>query len=219
LIFSSFFLGNFYSSKLLSLQAISKNVSEINNLDDIVEHQLPISANPFFYDNYFGSGINPDVAKLMWRQTSPYESYKALLRKEAIVGRCIFLQLGKKNIQKYHTAGDFKILDEKLSFNFDYFFYRKLNPFRNRIKYYTDLVFEAALIHHYRIAENTLGSKSKVSRDSGNLIGFEDLYLTFLIYLGGCLLAALAFFREIVWFKVAKAIEERREMSQFQYLP
>jgi hypothetical protein len=221
LVISLFFLSILYSTKLLSLQAVAKNVSEINNLDDIVKHQLPITANPFFYDSYVESGFNPEAAKLMTRQISPYKAYEALLRKEAIAGRCNFLKLGKKRIQTDHDDGNFKIIDEKLSFNFEYYFYHKLNPFRNKIKYYKDLVFEAALTHYYHLQEKTpiFSSKSDISRDSGNLIRFDDLYLTFMIYLGGCMLATLVFVGEIIWIKVSKAIKERREMSRFQYLP
>jgi hypothetical protein len=100
LIMSLFFLSNLYTSELLSLQAVSREVSDVNNVEDIVRHQLPISCGPYFYDNYIkgNSGFNSELAKLMTRETSPYEAYTAIQRNEPIIGYCHFLHLGKRNL-------------------------------------------------------------------------------------------------------------------------
>jgi hypothetical protein len=220
LVFSLFFLSNLYTSELLSLQAISKEVSDIDNVEDIVKHQLPIYVTPYFYDNYVqnSSGFNPEFTKQVRRLASPFEAYDAIMKSEGIMGHCIFLQLGKREMLKF-DFGDFKIIDQKFTSNFEYYFYHKLNPFRNKIKYYTDLVFESALTHYYHLQQGSPKFKPEDSKDSGNLIGFDDLYLTFLIYLGGCLLATLVFIGETIWFRISNCIRERREINQFQYIP
>ncbi len=220
LIFSLFFLSNLYTSELLSLQAVSREVSAINNVEDIVRHQLPISCGPYFYDNFVkgNSGLNSDLTKLMRRQTSPFEAYDAIVRSEPILSPCHLLQLAKNHLSKF-TGNKIKIMDEKFTSNFEYYFYHKLNPFRNKMKYYTDLVFESALTHYYHLQHDSPTFKPEDSKDSGNLIGFDDLYLTFMIYLGGCLLATLVFIGETIWFRISNCMKERREVNQFQYIP
>jgi hypothetical protein len=220
LIFSLFFLSNLYTSELLSLQTIPREVSDINNVEDIVKHQLSICTSSFFYDNYVqnSSGFNPEFTKLMERQSKAYKAYEAIMEKQAILARCITLKTAKDGLFK-QAAADYKMMDQKFTSNFEYYFYHKLNPFRNKIKYYTDLVFESALTHYYHLQHSSQTFKSEDPKDSGNLIGFDDLYLTFLIYLGGCLLATLVFIGEIIWFRISNYIRERREMNQFQYIP
>jgi hypothetical protein len=220
LVFSLFFLSNLYTSELLSLQAVSREVSDLDNVDDIVRHQLPIATSSFFYDNYVrnSSGLDPELTKLMRRQAVPFDALGSIMNKEGLFGRCIFLQLGKKELLKLEL-GDFKIIDQKFDFNFEYYFYHKLNPFRNKIKYYTDLVFESALTHYYHLQHDSPTFKPEDAKDSENLIGFDDLYLTFMIYLGGCLLATLVFIGETIWFRISNCMRERREINQFQYIP
>jgi hypothetical protein len=219
LIFSLFFLSNLYTSELLSLQAVQREVSDISNFDDIVKHQLPIFTSSFFYDNYVqnNSGFNPEFTKLMSRQTQAYKAYGAIMEKQAILARCLTLKTAGDGFRQ--AGPDYKTLDQKFTSNFEYYFYHKLNPFRNKIKYYTDLVFESGLTHYYHLQHDSPTFKPEDSKDSGTLIGFGDLYLTFLIYLGGCLLATLVFIGEIIWFRISNCIRERREMNQFQYLP
>jgi hypothetical protein len=219
LIMSLFFLSNLYTSELLSLQAISREVSDINSVEDIVRHQLPICTSSFFYDNYVrnSSGFNPEFTKLMQRQTSPYKGIEAIMEKQAILGRCITMKTASNGLKQ--AAANYKIIDQKFTSNFEYYFYHKLNPFRNKIKYYTDLVFESALTHYYHLQQGSPTFKPEDSKDSGNLIGFDDLYLTFLIYLGGCLLATLVFIGETIWCSISNCIKERREINQFQYIP
>ncbi len=219
LIFSLFFLSNLYTSELLSLQTIPREFSDINNVEDIVRHQLPIATSSFFYDIYAqnNSGFNPEFIKLMERQTSPYKVIEAIMERQAILARCITMKSAGKGIKQ--AGADYKMIDQKFTSNFEYYFYHKLNPFRNKIKYYTDLVFESALTHYYHLQQGSPTFKPKDSKDSGNLIGFGDLYLTFMIYLGGCFLATLVFIGEIIWFRISNCIRERREMNQFQYIP
>jgi flagellar biosynthesis protein FlhB len=79
------------------------------------------------------------------------------------------------------------------------------------------MIFEGALTHYYRFTPEPTKQKIEKSEDQGNLIGFDDLLLTFMFYMAGNLLAFFVFLIEIIWAKISKMISQRRNGNRVEF--
>jgi hypothetical protein len=217
-LFGFFFLSNLYTSQLVSLQGESKVIRGISNLDDIKTHNLTVRVGFTAYNFFNGSEKFSDIMKNFINESHVYDAHKAIRNREGMAGRCTMLSamFSLKELFQY-AADQYYIIDEEFNYNFQYFFYDRLNPYRYKLQYYIDMIFEGALIHYYRVTQEPTKPKIEKSGDQENLIGFDDLFLTFIFYLIGNLLAFFAFLIEILWARISKIISQRRNRNRVQF--
>ncbi len=80
------------------------------------------------------------------------------------------------------------------------------------------MIFEGALTHYYHVTQEATKPKFKEPEDQENLIGFDDLFLTFMFYLIGNLLAFFVFLIEIIWARISKMISQRKNRNRVEFL-
>jgi hypothetical protein len=217
-LFGFFFLSNLYTSELVSLQSESKIVREISNLDDIKTHNLTVRVGLGSFIYFNGSEKFSDFKKYLIHEPSPHNVYKAIENREGISAKCSVLEAMFSMKEFYQYAADqYYMLDEKFHNNFEYYFYDRLNPYRHKLQHYIDMIFESGLTHYYRVTQEPTIPKIKESKDQENLIGFDDLFLTFMFYLIGNLLAFFVFLIEIIWAKISKLISQRRNRNRVEF--
>ncbi len=217
-LFGFFFLSNLYTSQLVSLQGESKIVREISNLEDIKTQNLTVTVGITAYNLLNGSEKYSDIMKLFKNESSPYNAHKAIRNREGLAGRCgmVSAMFSSKELFQY-AADQYYIIDEEFNYNFEYFFYDRLNPYRYKLQHYIDMIFESGLTHYYRVTQEPTKPKIIESEDQENLIGFDDLFLTFMFYLIGNLLAFFAFLIEIICARISKMISQRRNRNRVQF--
>ncbi len=217
-LFGFFFLSNLYTSELVSLQGESKIVRQISNLDDIKTHNLTlhVGLGSFIYFN--GSEKFSELKKYLIHEHSPHNVYKAIENREGLSAKCSVLEamISMKEFFQY-AADQYYIIDERFNHNLEYYFYDRLNPYRYKLQQYIDMIFESGLTHYYRVTQELTKPKVEKSEDQGNLIGFDDLLLTFMFYLIGNLLALFVFSIEIIWAKIYKMISQRRNRNRVEF--
>ncbi len=217
-LFGFFFLGNLYTSQLVSLQGESKVIREISNLDDIKSQNLTVRVGRTPYLFFNGSEKFSDIMKNFIKESHAYDTRKAIKNLEGISAKCTMLSAMFSSKELFQYAADqYYIIDEEFNYNFEYFFYDRLNPYRYKLQQYIDMIFEGALTHYYRVTQEPTKPKIEKSEDQENLIGFDDLFLTFMFYLAGNLLAFFAFLIEIICAKISKMFSQRRNRNRVQF--
>jgi hypothetical protein len=215
-LFGFFFLSNLYTSQLVSLQGESKIIRQISNLDDIKTHNLTVRTGERVYNSFNNSEKFCKIMKNFINESHGHNAHKAVENREGLSAKCSVLEamFSMKELFQY-AADQYYMLDEKFHNNFEYYFYNRLNPYRYKLQQYIDMIFESGLTHYYRVTQELTKPKIKRSEDQGNLIGFDDLFLTFMFYLAGNLLAFFVFLIEIIWAKISKLISQRRNRNEF----
>ncbi len=217
-LFGFFFLSNLYTSELVSLQGESKIIREISNLDDIKSHNLTVRVGLTAYNLLNGSEKFSDIMKNFINESHVYDAHKAIQNREGMAGRCsVFSAMFSSKELFQYAADQYYMLDEEFNYNFEYFFYDRLNPYRYKLQQYIDMIFESGLTHYYRVTQEPTKPKIKETEDQENLIGFDDLFLTFMFYLIGNLLAFFAFLIKIICARISKIILQRRNRNRVQF--
>ncbi len=204
-MFGAFFLSNLFNSELISLREKYVEIKEISRFEDIKNHEdLFIYSRTVSYQYLKALEYDQDLMKHLIEITAEdfididYEDWKSL----GIFLRCSALN---KLIDSKNESFDHYILDEKFNFNFEYFFYDRLNPYRIKLQNFLNAFFEGSLERYYYLFNEkqrdlpTIETSKKIS-----LYSFEDMRLVFMIYLAGHVLGIFIFFGEHLWGKLAK---------------
>jgi hypothetical protein len=203
---------------LISIQGESRTSLEINNFADIKRHNLPVRGSPSLVGFLNDSDYDRDLVNLLIPESNPDNFHEAIKNREGIIARCVSMEFLTKN--KFRDAHESQyILDERISFHFEHFFYNKLNPYRLKFQYYVDAVFEAALNHYYYLINEPTRPKPAEHLQEEFVTRFEDLYFVLIVFFAGNCLAFLVFIAEIVWYKISQFLEKRRMENSFLYLP
>jgi hypothetical protein len=217
-VFGFFFLSNLYTSRLVSLQGESKILREISKLDDIKTQNLTVRVGGRVYNSFNDSEKFSELKKYLIHEPSPHKTHEVIENREGISGKCSVLKAMFSMKEFYQYAADqYYIIDERFHNNFEYFFYDRLNPYRHKLQQYVDMIFEGGLTHYYRVTQEPSKPKIEKTEDQENLIGFDDLFLTFMFYLIGNLLAFFVFSIEIIWAKISKMISQRRNRNRVEF--
>jgi hypothetical protein len=194
------------------LRSVPREVREIDNFADLKRIGMKIRTASNLYDTLAESNYDPELFRLMVREPTALNFRSVIENHEAFLVRCDILEY----ILTTHTVFPnvskiYYILDEKLSLNFNYLSYNRLNPYRERLQYYITLIFEAALQHRYELTDGMKGGgNAEETEDDDGYITFDDLRLTFWIYIGGCFLAFFVFLVEIIYYSISKRLKKNR---------
>jgi hypothetical protein len=208
-----FCLSNLYTSDLISLRTVPREVREINSIADLKRTGMKIRSSSNLYDTLAESNYDPELLRLMVREPTALKFRSVGPNHEAFLVRCDVLEyILTTHIVFPNLTDSYYILDEKLSLNFNYLSYNRLNPYRERLQYYITLIFEAALQHRYELTDGmkSSGMAEDEAQKQISYITFDNLRLTFWIYLGGCFLAFIVFIGEIVCNLICKRCRKNK---------
>jgi hypothetical protein len=218
-VFALFFLGNLYTATVISIQGQDKKILEINSFADIKKHNLSVQILPQDYKILNESNYDPVFIKSLKLAKNPNELHEAVKNRKAVFARCVAIEVQKESTFRY-ARDSYYTIDEKISSNFEYFYYNRLNPYRLKFQYYNNAVFEAGLEHYYQLTEGPKKSKPVESIQEEFVTRFEDLYFILIVFFIGNFIAFLVFILEIVWFRLSNRFLKKRKVENvFAFLP
>ncbi len=192
------FLTNFLNSNFLSLREYNEEFREIAEIEDIKKHDNLSLVTPPIACGYLNASYDSDFMKHFVRMPMPFFDTPGNEADLGVVLRCRYLKtLFNENSFYQNISRGYYILDEKLNFNFEYYYYDRLNPYRNKLQQFTSFFFEGALERYYYLINERQEDKSEPEKLVGN--NFDDIDMVFLIYLAGNIFAIFAFIGELLW--------------------